>query len=402
LDQPYGVAVDGAGNVYIADSGDNEIKRWTPAGNNATVLVSSGLSNPRAVAVDANDNVYIANTGGNSIQEWTAINNTVNTLVSSNATTPLYQPSGVAVDNAGNVYIADTGNNAVKEWTVAGKSVTNLVSGLAGPAGVAVDGAGNVYIADTGNDEIKKWTAANNSLSNLVSGLSGPAGVAVDASGNVYIADTGHGAIKMWSAASNNVIALASGLAGPAGVAVDRTGNVYIADTGNNAVEELPYAFVVPAAVFAGDAAGSATLPEVLPATANLAAPFAPASSDANWLTINLPVTNGSVSFSFTTNAGPSRAANITLLGQTISVTQGAVGPSPSLTGAQVTGNGVFQFGFINNPNASFTVLSSTNLSLPLSQWTVAGPATMTAPGVFRFTATATNTAPTFYVVRSP
>ena len=101
---------------------------------------------PDGVAVDSAGNVYIADTGNNAIKEWVAASNTVITLVSSG----LYDPSGVAVDGSGNVYIADTGNNAIKEWLAASNTVTMLVSsGLYYPLGVAVDGAGNVYIADT-------------------------------------------------------------------------------------------------------------------------------------------------------------------------------------------------------------------------------------------------------------
>src|ERR1017187_5185393 len=284
LSSPYGVAVDGAGNVYVADSSHNVIKEWTPANNNVTTLVSSGLSNPHGVAVDGAGNVYIADTFNNAIKEWTVTNSNVTTLVSSG----LSSPYGVAVDSAGNVYIADTFNNAIKEWTPANNSVTTLVSsGLSSPRGVAVDGAGNVYIADTFNNAIKEWTPANNSVTTLVSsGLSSPYGVAVDGAGNVYIADASHNAIKEWMPANNNVTTLVStGLSHPYGVAVDGAGNVYIADTYDNAVKELPHAFVDPTAKLEGLAAGNDALPVVLPATANLLIPFAP-TSDQTWLTI--------------------------------------------------------------------------------------------------------------------
>ena len=105
-------------------------------------------------------------------------------------------------------------------------------------------------------------------------------------------------------------------------MAVDGAGNVYIADTGDNAIKELPHAFVDPTARSESLAAGNDALPVVLPATENLLAPFAP-TSDQPWLTIT-GITNGVVSFSFTANTGPSRTAHITLLGQTIPVTQAA------------------------------------------------------------------------------
>ena len=111
LNGPNSVAVDGAGNVYFADGGNNTIKKWTAASGTVTALVSSGLGGPNGVAVDGAGNVYIADTGNNAIKKLTAANNTVTTLFSSG----LYAPFGVAVDGAGNVYIADSWNNAFKE-----------------------------------------------------------------------------------------------------------------------------------------------------------------------------------------------------------------------------------------------------------------------------------------------
>jgi hypothetical protein len=147
--------------------------------------------------------------------------------------------------------------------------------------------------------------------------------------------------------------------------------------------------------------AGNDALPPVLPATENLLPPFAP-TSDQSWLTIT-GITNGVVSFSFTADTGPARTANITVLGQTIPITQGLIGTPPILIGAQMLGNGVLQFAFTNNPSGAFTVLSTTNLSLPLSNWTVVGTATNFASGQFQFTsAPTTNDAQCFYTVRSP
>jgi DNA-binding beta-propeller fold protein YncE len=401
LGHPTGVAVDGAGNVYIVDFDNDAIKEWTPASNEVTTLVSSGISAPIGVAVDGAGNVYFADTGSNSIEEWTAANSNVTTLVSSG----LNAPQCVAVDDAGNVYITDSVNNALKEWTVANGNVITLASsGLDVPNGVAVDRAGNVYIGDFLNLAIEKWTAATSTLSTLVSGLNGADGMAVDGAGNLYITDYADSRIEKWTAANGAVtILVPSGLNQPIGVAVDATGNVYIADTYNDAIKELPYAFVDPTPRLETVAAGSDALPVVLPLTENLRAPFAP-SSDQSWLTIT-GITNGVVSFSFTanTNTGSARTAHITLLGQTISITQVVIGTPPTLTGARMLASGVLQFAFTNTPNASFTVLSSTNLSLPLSNWTVVGTATNTGGGQFQFTSQPTTNDPQrYYSVRSP
>jgi hypothetical protein len=153
LTNPYSVAVDGAGNIYIADRGSSAIKEWSAGTYSMTSLVSNGLTYPDGVAVDLVGNVYIADTDDSAIKEWSAASHTVSTLVSS----MLYYPDGVAVDGAGNVYIADTGDSAIDEWTTASQTAATLVSsGLGQPNGVAVDGLGNIYIADRSNNAIEE------------------------------------------------------------------------------------------------------------------------------------------------------------------------------------------------------------------------------------------------------
>jgi sugar lactone lactonase YvrE len=396
--RPAGVAVDSAGNLYIADT--FAVKEWTVVNDALITIVPSGLASPNGVAVDGAGNVYIADTGNGAIKEWTVANSNVTTLVSSG----LNSPQGVAVDSAGNVYIADTGDHAVKEWSAANSNVTTLVSaGLDNPTGVAVDRADNIYIADYSlNAAIKKWTPVNGTVTTLVT-VDFAYSVAVDGEGNIYTVNFVGNPVSKWTAANSNVTTLvSSGFLAPSGVAVDGTGNIYMADTGHNLIKELPYAFVDPTPKSEGLTAGNDSLPMVLPATENLLAPFAP-TSDQSWLTIS-SVTNDVVSFAFAYNLGTNRTADITLLGQSISVTQSGAGVTPpNLTGALILSNGVFQFSFTNTTNGSFTVFSTTNLSFPLSNWTMVGTATNTAPGQFQFTSQpTTNDSQRFYQVRSP
>ena len=123
---PTGVAVDGAGNVYIADYADNAIKEWSPAtgATNTLVAPGAGLNSPYGVAVDTAGNVYIADGGNSAIKKWTATTQSLSILVAAG----LVSPYGVAVDGAGNVYIADSGNNTIKEWLAASGTVITLVS----------------------------------------------------------------------------------------------------------------------------------------------------------------------------------------------------------------------------------------------------------------------------------
>ena len=131
---------------------------------------------------------------------------------------------------------------------------------------------------------------------------------------------------------------VSSGLSSPNGVAVDGSGNVYIADSRNCFLEELPRAFVAPTAKSEATAAGTDALPVALPTTTSLTGPFAP-KSDQSWLTIG-SISGGVVHFSFSANTWRARTAHISLLGQSITVTQAAKpAPTASVTKAAPTIN---------------------------------------------------------------
>ncbi|HEY3864360.1 MAG TPA: BACON domain-containing carbohydrate-binding protein [Verrucomicrobiae bacterium] len=312
---PEGVAVDGAGNVYFSDAMFGTIEKWTPASNNHTALVS-GLGEYLYVALDASNNVYISDYQNNLIKEWNADSGIVTTLVSSG----LDSPSGIAVDGAGNIYIADLFDYAVKEWSPVTRNLSIVGTSEIGPLSIALDAATNIYVAYANSSPINELTGGGNVTTLVPSGLNQPYGLAVDGSGNMYIGDTDNNALKKWSAVTGTVTTLASSQPHITGVAVDGAGNIYFADDNSAAIMELPFAFVNPASKTEPMTAGADSLPPVLPATANLLAPFNP-TSDQSWLAIT-GVASGVVSYSFTANSGPSRTAHISLLGQSISIIQ--------------------------------------------------------------------------------
>ena len=355
---PTSVAVDTSGNVYSPDIEWIQIWKWTATNNAAGPLDISGLSKPWGVAVDNVANVYMVDYAGWA-GVWLPVNNTGGTLCIG-----LTRPEGIAVDDAGNVYIADTGASRIAKWSPLTRDLTTVVSsGLGYPGGVVVDKMGNLYIADSGG--IEKWTAASSSLTNLVSaGLNSPSGVAVDGSGNVYIADTYDNAIKEWTPGNNTVTALvSSGLYTPYDVAVDQTGVLYIADTGDGVVKAFGYGFVDPTAKLESSASGYDVLPIVLTVKANLLDLFPP-TSDAPWLTIT-GITNGVVGFSVATNSGPPRIGLIKLLGLSVPIVQVSTGPPIELIAVPTPG--AFKVALGDTQNSSFTVLSSTNPFLPMT-----------------------------------
>lgn len=320
LSDPESIAVDGVGNVYIADSGNFAIKEWVAATDTVTNLVTSGINYPEGVAVDAFGNVFISDTYHAEIKEWSVTNRSVSIVVSSNE---LYLPQGITLDSAGDIFITDNGTFSVYEWNAASSNLITLVpSGdIDEPYDLAVDVATNVYVASMNDNRIDELSPPfTNAIIDLIGGLSSPLGVATDGAGNVYIADTGHNAIKESVVASNSVTTLvSSGIASPFSVAVDSAGDVYFTDTNNSVIKEIPHAFVDSATRIESSAGGTDALPAVLPATANLTGPFAP-STDQSWLTIT-SVSNGVVSFSFAATSS-NRTGHITLLGQAIPVVQ--------------------------------------------------------------------------------
>jgi trimeric autotransporter adhesin len=307
ISSPYGVAIDSAGNLYIADYGNNRIRKVTAAGVISTVAgngfygyggdgssaTAAAMSYPYDVAVDSAGNLFIADYGNNRVRKVTAAG-VINTAAGNGtkgfsgdggpATAALINSSyGVAIDSAGNLYIADYGNSRVRKVTAAGIISTVAGNGTRGyggdggpapaaqlnnPPGVAVDSAGNLYITDYGNHRVRKVTAAgviSTVAGNGTSGFSGdggpatlaklyyPTNIAVDSAGNLYIADYGNYRVRKVTAAGVISTVAGTGTAGfsgdgglataaqarPFGVAVDSKGNLYIADYTNYRIRKV-------------------------------------------------------------------------------------------------------------------------------------------------------------------
>ncbi len=294
---PSGIAVDGSGNAYVADFGNNQIRQITPTGQVSTPFGnaagspgsangtgnSATFNSPNSVAIDGSNNLYVADSLNNVIRKISG--SSVTTLAGG---TGLNSPEGVAVDAAGVVYVADTGNNVIRKITPGGSSTVLAGQvGVAGysdgaatsvaqfnnPVGIAVDGNGNVYVADMNNSVVRKISGGQVSTvagqqgdSGYLDGLganalfNAPIGVAVDGSNNVYIADsqvpiigsTAAGNDSVRKLSSTGVVSTLAGQPGASGsinatgtsaqfysvqgVAVGGNGTVYLADTYNQLI----------------------------------------------------------------------------------------------------------------------------------------------------------------------
>ena len=312
LNQPEDAVTDASGNTYIGDDRNCEVRKVSPSGTitrfagtgtcgftgNGGPATSAGLSDANGVAVDASGNVYIADSLNNEVRVVSpsgiitafAGNGTPGYLDHGPATAAeLNFPWGVRVDRSGNVFISDRGNHVVREVNTSG--IINTVAGngtagytgdhgpataaqLSSPAGMSVDASGNLFIADEGNRSIREvntsgtiTTVAGNGTSGT-SGDGGPAtsaelsdpyGVVEDNMGNLYIADCGGNSVREVSAATGNISTYAgtSGILGdtgnggpasaallncPSQVSLDLSGNLLITDYHDNTVRQVTQA----------------------------------------------------------------------------------------------------------------------------------------------------------------
>jgi len=318
---PRGGAFDSIGNFYFADSANNIVREISKKTGAIAVVAGTGtsgstgaggaataaeLNTPTGVAVDPAGNLYIADSGNNRIQEVSASTGIITTIAGTG--TPGYtgdtglataatlnDPTGIAIDSVGILYIADTGNNALRAFSPAGGVIVTLAgtgtAGYAGDGGVAqmaqlnapvavtVDIAGNIYVADTGNNVVRRIVPVVSGIINFqanistYAGLTGgnsnsgdggpataayllkPSGLGVDAAGDLYIAAGGQ--VRMISSSSGTITtvagfgvsgsysgeggsALAAVLPAPAqNLTVDQVGNIYLSDTAGNRIVEI-------------------------------------------------------------------------------------------------------------------------------------------------------------------
>jgi len=324
-----GLAVDGTGNLYFADSQDNVVWKVSAGTGNIAVIAGNGtrgykgnggpaanaeLYSPSAVALDSSGNVYIADTGNNVIRMVTANTGEITTVAGiggegypwnygdGGPATSAYlgNPSGVALDSIGNLYIADSSNNAIRKVTASTGTIATIAGGTylaetaanngdGGPATNAVlnypqalttDSAGNLYISDADGGRVRMVTAKTGIITTVAGdgdyGYNGDGGLAInaevnasglatDAAGNIYLSNQSNTVRKVAAATGmittvagngffnyngDGISATVAGLSDPQGIAVDGAGNIYIADSAHYRIRKVTYPGPAPTPSF--------------------------------------------------------------------------------------------------------------------------------------------------------
>jgi sugar lactone lactonase YvrE len=291
LSAPSGLAVDGLGNVWVANQGSSTISAITSLGVplSGSPYSGNGVAQPAQIAIDAANNIWVANAGGNSLslfddtgtpiagsaisggglagpgsisvgdngQVWaaSAVDNSVTLLattgtpsISAITSGGLNLPSGIAVDPSSNTWVINQGDNSVSVFDSSGTPLLGAVVtgyGLNVPSGISIDGSGNAWIADTNDNSLTVLTLSGTSVTGTTfsgGGIVLPVGTAFDGAGNVWVANsTGNGVTELSSAGAAMAGSpfVESGIANAVSIAVDGSGSVWIADLSGNSLTEI-------------------------------------------------------------------------------------------------------------------------------------------------------------------
>jgi DNA-binding beta-propeller fold protein YncE len=260
---PSDIAIDSNGNVYVADSENDRIQKFSSSGTFITKWGSEGsgdgeFNNPDGIAIDAQGNVYVADSENDRIQKFSSSGTFITKWGSEGSGDGEFNnPTGIAIDAQGNVYVAAHWNDRIQKFSSSGTFITKWGSygrgdgEFIGPHGIAIDAQGDVYVADNENYRIQKFSSSGTFITKWGSEGSGdgefdrPFGIAIDAQGNVYVTEIHNDRIQKFSSSGTFITKWGSEGSGdgefnyPTGIAIDAQGNVYVTEIVNDRIQKF-------------------------------------------------------------------------------------------------------------------------------------------------------------------
>ena len=305
LDNPYGVAVNGSGHVFVADRDNNRIQIFNSTMDHVATLEDS-FNFPYGVAVDGSDGgrIYVADTVNNRVRVYDSGLNPIGTVVD-----PISRPYGVAVNGSGHVFVASFNRDLVAVFNSTWGHVTDIQNGFNRPSGVAIDSdTGTMYVADGNNHRIQIFDRARQYVADIPGSFNYSSGVAIDGpSGNIYVADDANGRIQIFNSTLHSIGNVTNMFTNSTGVAIDgASGTVYAADFNNHRIQsfDISYAFNVT-----GADAGE-TLAVHLPAD-RVETPGGTANVESNPASVQIALAPPAVTITSEQHPGPTNATTI-------------------------------------------------------------------------------------------
>ncbi len=235
---PYGIAIDGSGNVWISNLNGNNVTQFSSTG--VTVGTYAVGTKPVGIAIDGSGDVWVANENTNNVTEITS---TTSGYVTGATYAVGTNPEGIAIDSAGNVWVVNSGSSDVTELSISGTTIGTYGVG-AEPMGIAIDSTGNIWVTNFNSNTITERNSSGTIIGSYAAG-SYPLGIAIDSAGNVWVTNAIGNNVTELNASGNAIGTYTVGTY-PAGIAIDGAGNVWVANASSNNITEFMRSAIGP------------------------------------------------------------------------------------------------------------------------------------------------------------
>jgi YVTN family beta-propeller protein len=239
LNHPGGLAFDSSGNLWVANSGDNQVLKLNPANGSVLATINLGLNNPQRIAFDRYGTLFVANNSSSNVTIYRNLQ-----LIATVASSGIQNPLGIAAGDYDEFYVANNSGNSISVFNIDGELLETLTADQSGflftaPGALAIRGSNlyagfgpgfgeNAVISYNAAEFLTKNPAERRVYTDFVN--TGPTGIAFDSSGNVYVSDFYSNTAVKFNSVGLLSLVISKGIAQPEGIAVDKSGNIFVSN----------------------------------------------------------------------------------------------------------------------------------------------------------------------------